>query len=218
MSAMAGDPGEAARLARLTNGTMEELGKDFAFFNHGLVVTRLANTLDPLLEYLKHTPGAMVVPLAYANPVFRGIGTDADGLDFDRHLFVTERSRIEDLARFMLSITAFDPNRRMVVRVCSRVIHVVDQVALNRHAILPATIPVGVVHVFELAGSGGGLAFSPACAGPYDVASVVPTGPDPTSLALLTTLAADHDPRRQLMQDSTIARLGTIGGIAEPRR
>lgn len=213
---MADMTGEVARLGRLTSGTMAELGKDFAFFNHGLIVTRLGAGLDPLLEYLKKTPGASVVPLSYAGPIFRGIGRDEDGLDFDRHLFVTPRDQIEPVARFMLSITAYDPNRKLVARVCSRVIRVVDQVALARHAVLPATIPTGIVHVFELAASGGGLAFSPAYAGPYDVAAVVPTEPDVVSQALLTTLAADHDPRRQLMQDSTIARIGSLGGIALP--
>jgi hypothetical protein len=199
-----------AKAVSLTRATFEESTREFAFFNHGLIMTAGGLTFDPLLELIAQSPAQQplrVIPIAFNQPLFKGIGAGSDGLPYDTTLFAVERTQLENVASWLRNITIVNRNRKSLAYVTSRVIRVVDPIALGRSALLPARLPTGLVHVFELRSTLWSLTFQQDVQTPHSVASVRVGGPDPHALTLAKNIFAANDPFTELQEEASYVRI-----------
>ena len=185
---------------------LTELGKHFVFFTTGLLFTHGGLDRDPVQEFMNEAEGEPQIALmSFDRPVFEGFQFKDGRRDWNHKLLAIERSRWDDLHKFLSGVCILDSRNKVFYRVLPFSVMVADPVIMDRAAVIQVPLPTVEVVVYGLDGNiRKVLVRSPSQLG-LQVPTVVTDRPDPKTVEYANKLFQGKDPGEA--PDSETAKL-----------
>ena len=136
--------------------TLNDLAKDYTFFNHGIFMVRGGLTFDPVALFARANSGiTMPFIINSDQKLFDGIG------EWDYKLVAVENKHWPRLEKYLDATSVINRDYKIYTRALKQIMPVVDVFALAKHQILPSTVPMVEVTLYGLDGNNYCMHFSP---------------------------------------------------------